>query len=616
MSRDATADVGGSPGPPGPPGSPSPPGSRSPSGSPGSPGLPASPYSRTTALPPHLADWQLPPAWTWGAEGVFFEHRHYQELVDALGRSLSLVSAPEAQHAAWLESEARHLAHRNHPAIPTTYHYWATYGDARRGPGYLRRWIAGETIGSRIARGGAHDVQAMLRLLRDVGSALSYLHDSGQVHGSVSPETVWATPMGRIWLLGWQWAVPLPDVFDRLTPSTEWAPGPLEWESGGWRPTPPSDQWQLAALCFAALTCERPPTTDAPPLALVRPDVPKKLSAVIDRALSPRPEDRFPSVTAMLRAADRVVGGRSQVITSGEIWISGTHDTEEVRLRWAAGDDYDVLAKIGTGAFGSVWRVRDLSLGREVALKLLHPHIARDERAVARFRREAQLTAQLAHPAIVPIYDFDTRGDVSWYTMELAEGGSVADLVKRSGPRPLHEVAPQIDAVLDALAAAHSIGVIHRDLKPENILIDRYRRWRIADFGIANIAGEEVAGTSGTPAFAAPEQLLGETQEASADCFSLAAILYFTLTGSTPFGEADPKVILARMLASQFDVTPLDAEVGKWLQRALSATPGDRFTDAAEMQRAWADVMRVALDREHTVPWWRRFFEHERPEPV
>ncbi len=574
------------------------------------------PYTRTTSLPPHLADWSLPPAWSWGAEGVLFEHRHYQELVDALGRSLSLVSAPDAKHAAWLESEARHLAHRNHPAVPTTYHYWALYGDARRGPGYLRRWIAGETTGSRITRAGTFDVPGMMRLLRDVGSTLSYLHDGGQVHGSVSAETVWAMPMGRIWLLGWQWAVPFADIPEGLAPSPEWAPQPMDATMGTWRPTPLSDQWQLAALCFTALTGESPPPANAPPLTLVRPDCPKMLAAVIDRALSSAPGDRFPTVAAMLRAADRVMGGRSNVLTSGEIWISGAHDTEEMRLRWAAGDDYDVIAKLGTGSFGSVWRVRDLSLGREVALKLLHPHVARDESTVGRFRREAQLTAQLAHPAIVPIYDFDTRANVSWYTMELAESGSVADLVKSSGPRPLHEIAPQIDAVLDALGAAHAIGVIHRDLKPENVLIDRYRRWRVADFGIANIAGEEVPGASGTPAFAPPEQLLGEAQESSADTFSLAAIIYFALTGTPPFGESDPKVILARILSGSLDLSTLDPEIGAWLQRAMAPASGDRFADAAEMQAAWRDAVRTVLDRDQQVPWWRRFFsgEHERIE--
>ena len=578
------------------------------------PGTERAPYARTITLPPHLADWQLPPAWKWGAEGVFFEHRHYQELIDALGRSLSLVSVPDARHAAWLESEARHLAHRNHPAVPTTYHYWALYGDTRRGPGYLRRWIAGETVGSRLARAGADGVQGMLRLLRDVGSSLSALHDSGQVHGAVSPESVWSTPMGRIWLLGWQWAVPLSDIPDQLAPDARWTRRPAE-SVEEWKPTPMTDQWQLAALCFSALTGEQPPAFDPPPLALVRPDVPKKLAAVIDKALSEQPGDRYPTVTAMLRAADRVVGGRSQVMSSGEVWISSTHDTEEMRLRWAVGDDYDILAKIGTGSFGSVWRVRDLTLGREVALKLLHPHIARDERTIARFRREAQLTAQLAHPAIVPIYDFDNRGDVSWYTMELAEGGSVADLVKQMGARPLAEVAPQVDAVLDALVAAHAIGIVHRDLKPENVLIDRYRRWRIADFGIAN-TGEEAAGTSGTPAFAAPEQLLGESQDTSVDLFSLAAILYFTMAAAPPFGDAEPKVILSRMLAAKPDFSMLDGDIAAWIQRALAPSPGDRFADAHEMQTAWRAAVRVALEREQEVPWWRRFFagEHERAE--
>jgi len=95
-------------------------------------------YRVTHELPAHLSDWELPPGWAWGSEGLLSQTRHYQEIIDALGRSLSLVSAPDPGHASWLESEARHLAHRNHPAIPTTYHYWASFKESRRGPGYLR----------------------------------------------------------------------------------------------------------------------------------------------------------------------------------------------------------------------------------------------------------------------------------------------------------------------------------------------------------------------------------------------------------------------------------------------------------------------------------------------
>jgi serine/threonine-protein kinase len=266
-----------------------------------------------------------------------------------------------------------------------------------------------------------------------------------------------------------------------------------------------------------------------------------------------------------------------------------------------------VLTSLGTGSFGSVWRVRDLALGREVALKLLHPQIARDERVVARFRREAKLTAQLAHPAIVPIFDWDARGTVAWYTMELEEGGSVADLVARSGPRPLVEIAPQIDFILGGLAAAHAVGIVHRDLKPENVLIDRYGRWRLADFGIANMAGEELAGTSGTPAFAPPEQLLGEAQDAAADSFSIAAIVAFALTGRAPFGDRDTRALLARELQGDVDYADYPPEIAAWLRHGLAAAADDRFADAAAMQAAWRDAVNGVFDRERRVPWWRRW---------
>jgi len=563
----------------------------------------------THELPEHLADWQLPPGWSWGTEGLWDQHRHFQEIVDALDRSLSLVSAPEPSHAKWLEAEAKGLAHRNHPAAPTTYHYWTSYQESRRGPGYLRRWIAGETIGARIARAGVDDVPAVLRVVRELGSALSYLHDAGTSHGALSVETAWTTPMGRLWLLGWQWAVPLSEVPEGLAPDAERMPLPPEWGES-WMPSAASDQWQLAALCFHALTGEAPPRNDIPPVSLVRPDVPPSVAQVIDKALHHDPGHRFGSVAAMIRAMDRIVGSRTVLTLSGE-HTAAARESPEVRLRWALADDYEVIAPLGAGSFGSVWRVRDLSLGREVALKLLHPHVARDERAVGRFRREARLAAQLAHPAIVPIYDWDSRGDVAWYTMELAENGSVGDLIARAGARTVAEIAPQIDGVLSGLAAAHAVGIIHRDLKPENLLIDRYRRWRIADFGIANPTGEETTGASGTPAFSPPEQLLGEPQEAPADCFSLAAIVVFALTGEPPFGEADPKTILARELAGKINLSIFDSEIASWLQRAFSPDPDDRFSDAAAMQAEWRSAAGAVLERERRMPWWRRIFGAE-----
>lgn len=567
----------------------------------------------STAPPKHLAEWVLPPGWTWGSEGLYREYRHYQEVIDALGRSLSLVSAPDPEHAMWLQNEARALAHRNHPAIPTTYHYWAGYQESRRGPGYLRRWISGETVWSRVNRLGTEDIPSVLQVLREAGSALAYLHDTGSAHGAVSASSVWLTPGGRLWLLGWEWMLARDQIPFGLQPDRHYAPAPPEWGATGWKPTSVSDQWQLAALVFMMLTGETPPEKDVPPLVLLRPDCPQALATVLERALHPDPAERFPSIATMLRDIDRYVSVRMHLIVPEGDEVPTTQESSETRLRRATADDYEILSPLGRGMFGSVWRARDLSLAREVAIKVLHRHISKDDVAVARFRREARLAAGLAHPSIVPIYDSDSRGDVVWYTMELAEGGSVASLVSRSGPRPFEEIAPQVNDVLEALIAAHASGIIHRDLKPENILIDRYRRWRIGDFGIAYALGDGNAGTSGTPSFAAPEQLLGEAQGPATDCYAIASIVYFVLTGHPPFGEGKAEAILARQLSETMPdgLRPegFSDELYDWLRKGLAAKVEDRFDDAAAMRLGWRHVVRSMRRAEDQRPWWRRLLD-------
>ena len=575
----------------------------------------------TKILPPHIAEWQLPPDWTWGPGGMVGDYRHYQEVLDALGRSLSLVTAPDPAHAAWLFEEAKQLAHRSHPSIPTTYHYWTAYRDVRRGPGYLRRWITGETVRARLARLGLADIPYVYQMLRGACSTLAYLHETGIAHGGLNGDALWTTPTGRLWMLEWQWAVPRSAIPPGVRPGSgpldghslepgralrsELLPTPPEWEAKEWLPTPASDQWQLAAMCFTALTGEPPPSHGVPPIKLVRPETPLALSAALDRALSPDPADRFESVAVLLRAVERGDPSRTLMVRGEPVLHDGDGDSAEARVRWAVGDDYEILSKLGTGAFGTVWRARDLSLEREVALKALHPAIARDDKAVRAFWREAKLAAQLAHPSIVPIYDWDSSGDLSWYTMELAEEGSVASLIARSGPRQMSEIASQVDEILNGLIAAHSNGILHRDLKPENILIDRYHRWRITDFGIANVTGEDAPGTTGTPAFAAPEQLLGEPQGPAADLFALAGIVYFTLTGDTPFGEDDAKTILARQLSERADLGIFPSVLAGWFRTAFAPKPEDRFEDAYSMRDAWRAATDRILGRQRG-SWWRR----------
>ena len=550
------------------------------------------PNRQSTGIPPHLDGWALPPDWRWGSSGVYTAYRHAQEIRDALGRSLALVTAPDPAHHAWLFREARQLGHRSHPMIPTTYHFWQQHMGSPRGPGYLRRWITGETIGERLRRSGAETVPFTMRIIRSIGSSLAYLHDSGSVHGAIAPENTYFTPTGRVWLLGWQWAVPRDEIPTGVAPDERWTPQAPEWKHG-WAPSQASDQWQLGAIAYALLTGEAPSAGVLPPIGLARPDCPKTVAELVDRMLAASPTDRFTSLAGMLRRIERI-SGTSALAFPGTEQASGEHValSEEDRLRWATGDDYEVLAPLGAGSYGSVWRVRDLSLEREVALKMLHPMVARNATAVGRFRREAQLAAQLQHPAIVPIFAWDSKGDVNWYIMELEEEGSVADLVKRSGPLAFAEIAPQVDSVLDGLAVAHANGIIHRDLKPENILIDRYRRWRIADFGIAHALGARPAGSSGTPAFASPEQLLGEEQSATTDLFAVGAIVFFALMGRAPFEGEDGRAILAAQLAGRVDLGEFAEPLAGWLRRSLAAAPDQRFADAEAMRAAWKRVVR------------------------
>ena len=195
---------------------------------------------------------------------------------------------------------------------------------------------------------------------------------------------------------------------------------------------------------------------------------------------------------------------------------------------------------------------------------------------VERFRREAQLAARLNHPNIVNIYDIAGRSGLIWYTMELIQGPSLAQLVERQGPLPLDRVFRLLREALSALAHAHGSGLVHRDIKPENMLLEPDGSLRITDFGLAlALRGGKFGGAtsqSGTPQFASPEQLLGERVDQRSDLYSLAAVAYYALLGTVPFPGDHTGAG-----AGQADHEPVPRHRG---------TPGRRAARAVERARA------------------------------
>ena len=272
------------------------------------------------------------------------------------------------------------------------------------------------------------------------------------------------------------------------------------------------------------------------------------------------------------------------------------------RLIVAVGTQYLVDAEIGRGGMAVVYRATDLRLNRRVAIKVLPPELAFNADVRERFLREAQTAAQLSHPSIVPIYTVDERESIVYFVMALVDGESLAERLVREPRLPISDARRLLAGVADALAYAHSQGVVHRDVKPDNIMLDRVTgRPMVTDFGIARAAQGDtrltVTGVAiGTPAYMSPEQALGERElDGRSDIYSLGVIGYRLLAGETPFKASNTPAMLMkhvsetpRPLAMLRPDTP--ASLALAIARALAKKPDERWPDAAAFREAILDT--------------------------
>lgn len=255
--------------------------------------------------------------------------------------------------------------------------------------------------------------------------------------------------------------------------------------------------------------------------------------------------------------------------------------------------DYELISEIARGGMGVVYKARQVNLHRVVALKMiLAGQLASDE-DVKRFYTEAEAAAALEHPGIVPIFEIGRHNDQHFFSMGFVDGGSLADKVK-DRPLPSREAAIYTKKVAEAIAYAHSKGVIHRDLKPANVLLDRNDEPKVTDFGLARRAESNsdlthTGAVMGTPSYMPPEQAAGKADEVGplADVYTLGAILYCLLTGRPPFQASNPLDTLMQVLDREpASVTTLNPAVQRDLDtichKCLQKAPAKRYGSAQE----------------------------------
>ena len=228
------------------------------------------------------------------------------------------------------------------------------------------------------------------------------------------------------------------------------------------------------------------------------------------------------------------------------------------RVEKAVGTLFTIEAEIGRGGMAVVYRAVDVRLRRKVALKVLPPELAFREDVKSRFLREAQMAAQLSHPNIVPIFAVDEHEGIVYFAMGLVDGETLAQQLARDPHPDLVTVRRVLREVADALAYAHSHGLVHRDVKPDNILIERATgQARVSDFGIARAAEGDgrltVTGIAvGTPAYMSPEQAMGEREiDGRADLYALGVVGYQMLAGSLPFRAGNTPAMLMKHISEQ-----------------------------------------------------------------
>jgi predicted Ser/Thr protein kinase len=302
------------------------------------------------------------------------------------------------------------------------------------------------------------------------------------------------------------------------------------------------------------------------------------------RCHTPLPENsRFCSACG----TDQSGGGPSSTTTTAAL---------QLQLQRVVEGRYRIERMLGKGGMATVYLAHDLTLEREVAIKVLPPDIAQDAQVVRRFQQEAKTSAKLDHPYIIPIYRVESEGGLNYFVMKYVAGASLEDVLERKQPLPVDYIQRVLWEAACALGHAHQRGVVHRDVKPANIMFDEDGRVMLTDFGISKAlqGASEFTATGmiiGTPHYMAPEQAKGTAVDGRADQYSLSVVGYRMITGELPFAGESIHTILYKQI---FELPPpakarrpdIPDHLSAAIARAMSKEPDARFETAEDFATA------------------------------
>jgi serine/threonine protein kinase len=545
-----------------------------------------------------------------GGMGVVYQARQLRLDLPVALKMIRSWTSVHAQDLVRFRTEARAVAALNHPNIVRIY----DYGEHDGLPYFSMELIEGGSL-AELLRRGPLPLQRAARLIEELARAMHYVHGCGLIHRDLKPGNILLQAkseagVANVELRNSDFQAKIADFGlakrleeDQSLTSAGTVMGtasymaPEQVESKGLI-GPPADIYALGALLHEAIT-GRPPflgdsreltmvhvlVEEPKPPSVLRPEVPAALDAICLRCLEKLPGRRYATAGELAADLHRFqLGEPVHADASGDLaW----HE------RWAQRHGFEILDIIACGRTGFLYRARQLSLQRQVALKVMPASSREDERELAAFRREAALIARLHHPHIVQIFDLGERGGVPYFVMELIEGKSLGAYFG-DGPAPLVDAARLMAQLARAVEHAHQRGVVHCCIKPGSVIV-MSDEVKLTCFGLARIAGETYdkdleRGVWRLVSYLAPEQIedRDEAIGPATDIYSLGATLYSLLTGQPPFA-ADSMALTRELVLHEAPLPPsqlqagVPADLDAACLRCLEKEPLRRFGSAGAL---------------------------------